>query len=206
MRGTEPAARPDRPTRVRSRFNWRVRFTAAGAAAGSILGLLILMSWTRPVIASCALPPGEVGPRWSDADIVILGTVRAVADQDRIATVVVEEIWRGPDLPPEVTVRGGFGTGATFTSGDRTFETDVRYLFDLRESEGSLQDNACSLTAPWSADLAALRPADARLVGTRPSSDANAIDLAGPLGILVIVGAVALTLLGLALGIRRLDV
>ena len=205
MRGTEPAARPYRPTGVRSRVNWRLRGTAAGAAAGSILGLLILMSWTGPVVASCALPPGEVGPRWSDAEIVILGTVRAVADQDRIATVVVEEIWRGPDLPPEVTVRGGFGTGDAFTSGDRTFEPGVRYLFDLRESEGSLQDNACSLTARWSAELAAFRPADARLVATQPRSDANAVDLAVPLGIIVVVGAVALILLGLALGIRRLD-
>jgi hypothetical protein len=170
-----------------------------------MLGLLLVASWARPAMASCALPPGEVGPRWADAEIVILGTVLAVADHDRIATVVVEEIWRGPDVPPEVIVRGGYGNGDSFTSGDRTFESGVRYLFDLRQSEGALQDNACSLTAPWSAELAALRPADARLVATQSSPEANAMDLGGPVAILVIVGVVALILVGVGFGIRKLD-
>jgi hypothetical protein len=179
----------------------------AAGAAGSILGLLFLVSWPRPAIASCALPPGEVGPRWSDAETVILGTVRAVADHDRVATVVVEEIWRGPDMPPVVTVRGGFATGDSFTSGDRTFDSGVRYLFDLdRDQDGNLQDNACSLTTPWSAELVALRPADARSVAidAAPATDATGVD--GPIGIVLAVGLVALILLGAAFGIRRLDV
>ena len=187
------------------RFTWHDRSIAA-AAAGSMLGLLFLVSVATPALASCALPPGEVGPRWSEAEIVILGTVRDVADQDRIATVVVEEIWRGPAMPREVTVRGGFATGDSFTSGDRTFRSGVRYLFDLRQSEGNLQDNACSLTAPWSAELAVHRPEDARVVAAKTSTHRNAFDLAGPVGIVVVVGLVALVLLGAAFGIRRLDI
>jgi len=172
-----------------------------------MFSLLVLLSRAGPAAASCALPPGDEGPRWADSEIVILGTVRAVADHKRVATVVVEEIWRGPDMPSEVTVHGGFATGDSFTSGDRTFDSGVRYLFDLDgDQDGNLQDNACSLTTPWSAELVALRPADARSVAidAAPATDATGLD--GPIGIVLAVGLVALILLGAAFGIRRLDV
>lgn len=192
---------------MRARLAGRLGSVAAVAAALTF-AVLALALGVAPVAASCALPPGEQGPRWEDAEIAIVGTVRAVADHDRVATVVVEEIWRGPDLPAEVTIRGGFATGDAFTSGDRMFQVGTRYVFDVvrDEASGDLQDNACSLTAPWSAEMAALRPADARSVAVEASSVADTPDLTGWLGILGVVGVVAVVLLLAAVGIRRLDV
>lgn len=173
-------------------------------SAAILLALAAVAIGAVPVSASCALPPGVPEPRLHDAEILIVGTVRAVRDGGRVATVTVDEIWRAPDLPTEVVIQGGFATGDSFTSGDRTFEAGVRYLFDLTiDQDGNLQDGACTQTTVWSAELAAFRPPDARgpFVG-EPGPD-DAVDLGGWPGIAAIVSIVALLLIGTGILVRR---
>ena len=108
------------------------------------------------VAASCAdFPP--LDEHLARAGVVFVGTVMAVADEKRTATVAVEEIWRGPNLPAEVTVHGSFEPEA-FTSVDRTFEAGTRYLFGPAVADGRLQDDSCTATRPWTDELVDLRP------------------------------------------------
>lgn len=107
--------------------------------------------------ASCGeIPPLE--EHLAQAEVVFVGVVTAVTHEQRTALVDVEEIWRGPELPTEVTVLGGF-EDLGFTTADRYFEEGRRYLFAPSLTEGRLEDNACSATQIWSDDLTDLRPA-----------------------------------------------
>lgn len=176
------------------------------ASAAIFLAVAAVAIGAVPVSASCALPPGAPEPRLQDAEILIVGTVRAVRDGDRVATVTVDEIWRAPDLPAEVVIEGGFATGDTFTSGDRIFEAGVRYLFDLTIDEtGNLQDGACTQTRVWSPELAAFRPADARGPLVAEPEPAAVVGLGGWPGILATVSIVALLLIGIGVVVRRAD-
>lgn len=184
----------------------RGRRKAAAWWSGAVAAVALLAS-AGATGASCVLPPGDVAPGWDDAELVIVGVVGRTEDHDRTASVAIDEIWRGPDLPAQVIVHGGFETGEAFTSGDRTFDVGVRYVFDLvRDEDGRLQDNACSLTSPWSAELAALRPAGARPALGGASSVVTAPDGGGPIGIIGAVALVAVVLLAAGFAIRRLDV
>jgi hypothetical protein len=170
------------------------------ATAGLVVGAALLAP--GPLNASCALPPGANGPVLDDAEIVIVGTVRATAEAGRWATVVVHEVWRGPDLPAELLVKGGEG-GNMWTSVDRTYEVGVRYLFAVTGGEnGALRDNACSATTEWSEDLGALRPADARIPAGETSEDIAGFDLGGVVPVVLVVAIVATVLLGAGLVAR----
>ena len=176
------------------------RAFVAAAAAGLVMvaGLLA----PGPLNASCALPPGANGPVLDDAEIVIVGTVRATAEAGRWATVVVHEVWRGPELPAELLVKGGEG-GNMWTSVDRTYEVGVRYLFAVTGGgDGALRDNACSATTEWSEDLGVLRPADARTPTGETSADVAGIDLGGIVPVVLGVAIVAAALLGAGLVAR----
>ncbi len=128
---------------------------AAPALAAALLAALALVALPRPVDARCVEPP-PIQEAVRTADVVILGTVKAVANEDTRATVSVAEIWRGPALPAEVIVQGGPGGR---TSVDRTFVVGTQYLFTLTlDPEGALRDSLCSSTIEWDAQLAALRP------------------------------------------------
>jgi len=141
--------------------------------------------------ASCLLPPPGGDP-WADAEVVFIGTVTAVANGDRWATVRVEEVWRGPDQPAEVIVRGGPESN-TATSVDRTYNVGIRYIFALSIADGALSDSACSGTTPADAvDIVATRPKDIRppLGGSlnTPDGGPDLGDFAGPALVVGIVG------------------
>lgn len=125
--------------------------------------------------ASCAeFPP--VDEHLAAADVVFVGSVIGLRNQDRTATFAVAEIWRGPDLVPEVFVRGGPDDPGAGSSVDRTFELGVVYLVAARIVSGDLVDDACSATRPWDDDLERLRPADARVPTGTPTLD-DGVDL-----------------------------
>ena len=141
------------------------------------------------------------------ADIVFVGTVSATAQNNAWATVSIEEVWKGPDLPAVFEVRGGPG-GNTVTSVDRAFEVGTRYLFVPFGMEDTFaSDNSCSATQPWDESLAALRPADARgPIGGPPPAPAP-FDLLGavlPFGVALLVAGV-LVAVGLVARSRRSD-
>jgi hypothetical protein len=158
---------------------------ASVAAAGAL---------ARPsaALASCRLPLA-IQEAVNSADIVFVGTVVGTENGNAWATVRIEEIWRGPDQPASVVVRGGPG-GNTATSVDRSFEVGVRYLFfPFAGENGVLSDNACSSTTPWSAELAALRPAGARVL-TPPTGQAgfDPMSIVIPAGVALLVAALLL--------------
>jgi hypothetical protein len=116
------------------------------------------------VLAACATVP-SLKAAVAEGDVVFVGTVLHLDNQDRWATVRVEERWSGArDLPETVVVHGGPDPG-TATGQDRTYLKD-RYLFDATGGPEVLQDDACSATTRWTDDLAASRPA-----GVTPDPD-----------------------------------
>ncbi|MBF8290192.1 MAG: hypothetical protein HW391_1160 [Chloroflexi bacterium] len=171
-------------TATRSRSTLGLRLAAAALLS---LGAL----WAPAgAAASCLIPPaGDLG--WQAADVVFVGTVTGVANGARWATVRVEEVWKGPDQPVDVVVRGG-PEGNTATSVDRTYNVGTRYLFAVSMEDGTLADNSCSPTTQADAiDLAALRPAEVRQpIGAAPTPASGGLDLSGLAGPVLIVGIV----------------
>jgi hypothetical protein len=169
---------------------------------GAIAALLVA-ALPGTAVASCIMPP-PLAESIRLAEVVIVGTVGATENRARWATINVEEIWKGPDLPPTVIVRAG-PAGDTFSSIDRTFDAGVRYLFLLgRDEQGGFTDNACSQTTPWEVGLAALRPADFRpptvIDGTADAGDPA--ELLVPAIVALLVAAVLLAIGLLARGRR----
>ncbi len=167
----------------------------AGAATVLVVG-------GGPASASCVMPP-SLDDAVATADAAFVGTVTALANEGRWATVAVEEVWSGPSLPAVVEVRGGPAGGAT--SVDRQYEPRTRYLFVTSIAEGRLQDSSCSSTTVWTAELASLRPATARPpAGAPPEAHAGAGPDAAPVAVAVGLAAVAgVVVFGGARALRR---
>ena len=157
------------------------------------IALIAMLATPAPSLASCAVMP-DVKLAATAAEIAFVGTVTATANRDTWATVSVEEVWRGPDQPAQVVIKGG-PEGNAATSVDRTFQVGVKYLFfPYTDGAAGLADNSCTSTTAWAAELAALRPADARvLAGGTPT--ATGFDFNGVLGPIVVAVVVAGALL-----------
>ncbi len=173
--------------------------------AAVLSGPLLLALGPAVALADCMLPP-PIEEAVKTADIVFVGTVAQTTNRDSWASVEVTEVWRGPDQPLAVVVRGG-PPGNAATSVDRTFEAGVTYLFfPYLEPDVGLADNSCTSTTRWTDELAALRPADSRApIGADP--DAGGFDFGAflvPLGVALVVGG-ALLLAGLAARGRGAD-
>jgi len=103
-----------------------------------------------------------------DGQVVFVGSVVSLSNDDHWAVVNVEERWRGADsLGDAVRVHGSGDPGVVLPT-DRTYEPG-RYLFVVTDAGTYLADNACSGTQPWTADLARLRPAGVPAVAPGPS-------------------------------------
>lgn len=160
----------------------------------SLVGLVVgSLAQAPAALASCA-PPEPLDRVIATSDVVIVGTVTALANSDRWAQVKVEEIWKGGPLPATVEVHGGAGDPNTFSSVDRTY-VPGRYLFTVFRDGTALADNACSGTTAWTEDLAAFRPAD----WTGPDQSAEPPPTGIELGVFlpwIAVAAVALVVIG----------
>lgn len=133
----------------------RALSTFVAASALTVLG-------TGTALASCLAPP-PLDQAIEEADLVFVATVIDLANQDRNALMEVEEIWKGPDLPGEVLVRGGETDDPNmFTSVDRTYRFGVTYLVVSNDTTPPIQDNACTSTQEFTVGMDDLRPADAR--------------------------------------------
>lgn len=123
----------------------RPRFITVAVLAGAVV--LLSPALAR---ASCA-PPAPLRGAIKDAPSVFVGEVVDVSNRTRWATVEVERVWKGPDLPSEVEVRAGPadppGLISSASSVDRTFTAGFAYLFVPYKAEGSVfRDNACTRT------------------------------------------------------------
>ena len=115
-------------------------------------------------MAACAGTP-TVADAVLFGDVVIVGSVVKLENDDRWATVRVEERWSGArGVPDTIDVHGGPEADASTTT-DRTFQL-TRYLFVLTPGDGFYVDDACTATRVWTPDLAAYRPA-----GVSPAPD-----------------------------------
>jgi hypothetical protein len=173
----------------------------ARCAASLALLFSLLVASAAPALADCMMPP-PVEQAVQRAEIAFVGTVMSVANGGRWATVAVDEIWVGPDLPSIISVRGG-PEGNSATSVDRSFTAGTRYLFMPFIAEGTLQDNSCSSTTEFIADHAKLRPANARLPLASETVPLTSFDpMSMLLPVALVVGAGALVF-GAALLLRR---
>jgi hypothetical protein len=145
------------------------------------------------VLADCMMP-AAVGEAAATAEIVFVGTVTETTNRNSWANVAVEEVWRGPDMPATVVVKGGSG-GDGISSVERSFQAGVKYLFfPYADEQGGLADNICTNTVEWSADLAQIRPANPReplgASGSEGGFDVGSV--VAPLGVAVLVAGVLL--------------
>jgi hypothetical protein len=155
---------PIRPKTVRR--SWIRALAALAVTLAAVGGFLVAGEGVAG--ASCMAPPA-VDDAIRQADIVVVGTVSTTRSRGRIATVQVEDVWKG-HVASELEVFGGPASENVFTSVDRTYEIGTRYLLFVHEPSahgysptfgGRYEDNSCSDTRPYTNDLAALRPTGA---------------------------------------------
>lgn len=148
---------PVRPGRRLARMN-RLRVSALRFLLVAAF-LLAPVSFPQTALALCA-PSVLIDEAIANANVVLVGTVTDLSNESRWARVEVEEVWKGPDLPAVVVVRGGPEPGV-WSSVDRTYRA-VRYLFIVQFDGRVLTDSVCGNTAEWSDNLLVFRPADWR--------------------------------------------
>jgi hypothetical protein len=112
--------------------------------------------------ASCAML-SSLQEQIGTAPLVFVGTVVSTSDSDRVAHIRVESIWKGPTLSAYVDVHGSPVSGFNIHSSvDRMYRAGERDIFVLFSDSEPYQDNSCSATQPYTAEIAAMAPADAR--------------------------------------------
>ena len=144
------------------------------AVALSVAALLVPGLATAPVAADCAFV-ATVPDAQSTRDIVFVGTVVKLENDNRWATVLVNERWQNADgLPDTVLVHGGPGPGIV-SSTERGY-TQGRYLFDVTNLGPYLEDTSCSATSLWSDDLARYRPSNVVQTSSSSGSPLDALN------------------------------
>lgn len=171
----------------------RLRFSAFRFLVVAAL-LLATTAIPQAALASCG-PSILIDEAIANANVVLVGTVTDLSNENRWARVEVEEVWKGPDLPAVVVVRGGPEPGV-WTSVDRTYRA-VRYLFIVQFDGRVLTDSVCGKTAEWSDNLLVFRPDDWRGPAGAHGEGGDEMGSIDPGAIAVPIAGVAL--LGLAI-------
>jgi hypothetical protein len=141
----------------------RSRTVAARVLVVSVLVAASVALVPQPASASCAELP-DLETAFAEAEVVFIGVVVDLTNNDRTAVMEVEEVWKGPQLPGVVTVNGGPTDASMFTSVDRTFGVGTYIVFPVN-SAPPFEDNACTLTQRTTAALDVINPfADEPLV------------------------------------------
>ena len=151
----------------------RARIGAA-ALTISLAALLAPGLVTAPVAADCAAP-ATIPDAQRTRDIMFVGTVVGLENDNRWVKVLVEERWQNADgVPDTVDVRGGPEAGISNLT-DRAY-TAGRYLFDVTNLGPYYEDTRCSATTAWTDDLARYRPSNvAEAPGSSSGSPLDAV-------------------------------
>jgi len=176
-------------------------------SAAVLICLLCVGAGASPAAAQAELGcPPDVGIDLGieQAPVAFTGTVRALGNKGRRATVDVIRVWKGGTLAKRVEVQGTIATQSkVVTALDRLYARDRTYLFvPTSGSAPRFRENRCSLTRQLTPELAAKAPPDG---GAPPQGQGVPLPGAG-LGRLVplIIGVPALAVLaGLLLAARR---
>ncbi|MEO5678922.1 MAG: hypothetical protein ABIS47_04555 [Acidimicrobiales bacterium] len=180
-----------------------LRALALGAALAVALTVVAAAPAAAQADLGCA-PEVSIDERIEQAPTVFTGTVVAIGNKGRTATVEVIRVWKGETLPKRVEVQGTIATQAkVFTALDRLYARNRTYLF-LPPSGISprFRENRCSATQELTTVLAARGPPDG---GRAPQGEGVAVP-GGGLGKFapLMVGVPAFLLLaGLLVGARR---
>ena len=128
------------------------------ALVGAVVGLVLL---TPAANASCAFMPLEQS--LLAAESAFTGTVEGLREPGHVARVRVGRVWKGPDVPERVDVRGGppAASGAAATSIDFTFARGEEYLFLLQNAE-DFSVTQCGGTTSLDGNVQSLEPPDSR--------------------------------------------
>jgi hypothetical protein len=118
----------------------RIRFMLLFA-----MGLLLVPTAARAT--SCTVTP-DLEAALTIAPVAFVGEVTAISDLDRVAEMRVVAVWKGPDLPTQVTVRGALEEGLPVTADDARFTVGVRYLVVPENAQQPFQATRCSATTP----------------------------------------------------------
>jgi hypothetical protein len=181
------------------------------ALLGLAVGAVVLLP--LPATGAACAPPPPLSRGIEEADIVFVGTVTDTRNHSYWATVEVEELWQGDDIPTEVEVRGrAKGPHAhLISSEDRSFRVGVRYLILPTSGRGSIfNDNLCTSTQPYKDGLERYRPPDAQVISGggsgQAASPAISSDRTGLLGgPMLFVAAALIAALAAVLAARRSD-
>lgn len=166
---------------------------AAGATAGPAAGQTEL-----------GCPPDRgIDAAIEQAPTVFVGTVRALGNRGRTATVDVLRVWKGGPVPKRVEVHGTVATQSkVVTALDRLYARDRTYLF-VPTSGGAprYRENRCSATRQLTAELSAKAPDG----GVPPQGEGVALPGAGygKLAPLIVVAPAIAVLAALLVLARR---
>jgi hypothetical protein len=173
-----------------------------------------------PAAASCAAAP-TIPADLERADLVFVGTVTRVENDDRWATFQIEDVWKGDPGGQEVVVRAGpANPGNGIKAGstvDRTFESGGHYLVFAYDpgshgytkswgDDSRFEDNNCSATTLYAPSFDQFRPATAHRVeatltepttpiATAPSTETSDSELPRDLALALGVAAVIVLVL-----------
>ncbi len=161
------------------------------------VALAVLLLPPMAAEASCAADGASLQQTIRSAPTIFVGTVTDLASNGRVATVRVDDIWRGSTVPSSVEVVGSPDLSAAATSVDRTYVAGAQYLF-VPDGGGpqSFTDNSCTATQPFTRGLGALRPSSALGAAARSASTF-------PLALALVVPLIVLVGAGTALLLRR---
>jgi len=191
-------------------------------AVGAVLFMVALGGFfvvAGPAAASCAGTPSVLASTARN-EPVFVGVVVSTTNRDRWATFAVEEVWSGDVSDTQVVIAGPQPRGGgqfEENSEQRTYQLSYRYLVFARTESamfqlkpGEVADDDCTLTTEWTDDLAAQRPATARVVARTEPIQIQASAMTDPdkggsnTGLLIAVVAIVVILgLGLWLVLRR---
>lgn len=136
-----------------------LRSTLRSVTVVTVLALAVLLP-VGAALALCAVDERSLEQQIDEAEVVFVGTVVGVRDQQRTASFEVHDVWKGPEMDRQVVVQGGPGDPNTATSVDRSWHMGHRYLVIPYIEGGRLADSICSPTRVWEDRFAAARPAD----------------------------------------------
>ena len=187
------------------------RFRVLLIAAVMVTTFVHAIAFAEPAAASCA-PPLTVTDAITQSDLVVVGTVTSARSRNRIATVAVDEVWKG-NAGSTVEVVGGPQSDNAGSSVDRTYEVGVRYLIVAYEPGahgypsvfgGRYEDNNCSVTQPWTDTLAVFRPATAKVIAPPSTSTGTSTGPAvleqstGSIAAWIVAACVVMVVMGLS--------
>ena len=172
------------------------------------MATVLVTGTVAPARAACNKPVDQI-TAMNLADSVFVGQVMELSDVNRVATMRVLEIWKGPDLGAQVTVNGSFSGSPQVLLSDRTYVLGATYLVVPFGRRSPFFDEACSGTRPYSPLGGQIPPQFQNAVGTPTARMPAAFGVAddtsdgsGRAGSLLIGGGV-LAALGLVLLARR---